>query len=262
MTGFIGKIGRETIKSADHFLGLFAFAFRMLTLLFQRHKEGRSMLYRTTVKQIYFTAIQALPAVVFISLVVGTNAIIWSVGYGGLVDDSTVLSDMIVILVIRQAGPLFVAILVILRSAIAITVEAGYMTILKEIDSIEMMGIDPVFSVCLPRLVGIVTAMLCLFLVFDIVAIFGGYAIVWTATSIPLNNFLSGIGKSITMTDIIAPILKALFFGVIIAANCLYRGLNVKHTITEIPPTCSKAAVECLLYCLLVNIFVSALFYV
>ncbi len=261
MTGFIGNIGRQTIKSVNHFLELFAFVFRMLTLLFRRHKEGRKMLYRTTVKQIYFTAIQALPVVIFISLVAGSIVIIRSVGYSELVEDPAVLSDLIVFTIIRQSGPLLVAIIVILRSAIAITIEAGYMTVLKEMDSLEMMGIDPVYVVCLPRLLGITTAMLCLFWVFDTTAIFGGYAIAWTATSIPLDNFLSGVGKSITPSDIIAPILKAIFFGVIIAANCLYRGLNVKHAITEIPPACSKAAVECLLYCMLVNILVSAIFY-
>jgi phospholipid/cholesterol/gamma-HCH transport system permease protein len=219
------------------------------------------VLYRTTVRQVYFTAIQALPVVVFISLIVGSIIIIQSVGYSGLVEDSAVLSDVIVLLIIREIGPLFVAIIVILRSAIAITIETGYMTILKEIDSIEMMGIDPVYIVCVPRLVGITTAMLCLFWVFDAAAIFGGYGIAWTATRVPLDNFLSGIAKSITMTDIIVPIIKALLFGVIIATNCLYRGLHVEQAITEIPPTCSKAAMECLLYCLFVNILISVLFY-
>ncbi|MFH1673852.1 MAG: ABC transporter permease [Pseudomonadota bacterium] len=261
MTGFIGNIGRQTIKSVDHFLGLFAFAFRMLTLLFRRHKEGRKMLYRTTVKQSYFTAIQALPIVIFIALLVGSVVIIQFFGYGKFVEDANVLSDLIVILIIREMGPLFVAIIVILRSAIAVTIETGYMSILKEMDSIEMMGLDPVRVVGLPRLLGITTAMLCLFWVFDTVAIFGGYAVAWTATSIPLDNFLGGVGKSITPTDIIVPIIKAFLFGVIISTNCLYRGLNVKHAITEIPPTSSKAAVECLLYCLFVNILVSVIFY-
>lgn len=261
MSGLIEKIGKETIKSVNHFLELFAFAWRLLALLFQTHKKGRQILYMGTVDQIYFTAIQALPVVVFISLIVGSIIIIQSAGHGGLVEGSAILSDMIVLLVIREMGPLFVAIIVILRSAIAITIEAGYMTILKEIDSIEMVGIDPVHMVCLPRLLGITTAMLCLFWVFDATAIFGGYAVAWTATSISLDDFLNGIGKSITMTDIIVPIIKALFFGVIIATNSLYRGLHVEQAMTEIPPICSKSAVECLLYCLFVNILISVLFY-
>ena len=261
MSGFIEKIGRETIKNVNHFLELFAFTWRLFTLLFQTHKKGRQILYITTVDQIYFTAMQALPIVIVISLIVGSIIIIQSAGYGRLVEDSAVLSDVIVLLVIREMGPLFVAIIVILRSAIAITIEAGYMTIHKEIDSIEMVGIDPVRIVCLPRLLGITTAMLCLFWVFDATAIFGGYAVAWIATSIPLDDFLNGIGKSITMTDIIVPIIKALFFGVIVAVNSLYRGLHVEQAVTEIPPICSKAAVESLLYCFFVNILISVLFY-
>ena len=261
MTGLAGNIGRKTIESADYFLQVFAFTWRMFALLFHRDKSGRSLIRRTTAEQVYFTAIQALPLVILVALVAGSAVIVKAAAFSGQIEDPSMLSDLAVILIIRETGPFFVAIIVILRSALAVTIETGYMTILKEIDAIEMMGIDPARLICLPRLLGITISMLCLFIVFDTAAILGGYAVAWTATSIPLDNFLGGIGKSVTTTDIVVPIIKGLLFGVTITANCLYRGLNVKHAITEIPPACSKAGVQSFLFCFLINGCISVLFY-
>ena len=55
----------------------------------------------------------------------------------------------------------------ILRSATAVTIEMSYMSVLHEIDALEMAGIDPLHAVGFPRLVGITTAIVSLVLVFD-----------------------------------------------------------------------------------------------
>ncbi|MFH1075903.1 MAG: ABC transporter permease [Pseudomonadota bacterium] len=256
------QIGRQTIKSVRHFLDLFAFAARMGRLLLQRHGYGHAMVYRSTVKQVYFTAILALPVVCFIALIVGSIVIVQSVTYQNLTGGGFLLSDLIVILIVRELGPLFVAIIVVLRSGVAVTIEAGYMTVFKEMDLLQTMGIDPVHLIGIPRLLGITTATLCLFWVFDVTAIFGGYLVALAATDMPLEHLLSGIGKSISISDIFVPIIKALFFGIIIATNCLYRGFGVRHSIIEIPAVCSRAAVESLLYCLFVDIVISTMFYI
>ena len=135
------------------------------------------------------------------------------------------------------------------------------MNVFHEIDAIEMAGMDPMRIVCLPRLIGITSAILCLFIVFDIVAIIGGYLIVWMFTYIPLGDFMTQIGKAITATDITVGIIKAMFFGITISATCLKHGFSIKKLITDVPVSASKAAVECFFYCLVINGFISILFY-
>ena len=56
-------------------------------------------------------------------------------------------------------------------------------------------------------------------------------------------------------------LLKAIFFGATITVTSLYRGFDVQKQITEIPMATSRAAVESFLYCLLINIFLSIIFY-
>ena len=171
------------------------------------------------------------------------------------------LGNIAVILIVRELGPAITAFLIILRSATAVTIETGYMKVLHEIDALEMSGINIVWFVCIPRLVGITTAILCLFVVFDIVAIIGGYAVVWTITYLPVGNFLRQIAGAVTVSGIVVGLLKAVCFGITITVTSTYHGLKVGSHITEIPVAASRAAVECFFYCLVINVTISALFY-
>ena len=166
-----------------------------------------------------------------------------------------------VLLIVRELGPIITALLVILRSATAVTIEISYMRVLHELEAIEMAGMDPIRIVCLPRLIGITFAMLCLFIVFDLVSIMGGYAIVWMVTYIPIGNYLYQIAKSITFSDILVGTIKAVLFGFAITMTSLYRGFEMKRQITEVPVATSQAAIECFFYCLVINVFISFIFY-
>ena len=257
MEQFAGYIGRKAIISIGHILDLFAFAYRIMALAVSRPKAGRALLARVTVQQLYFTAVQALPVIIPIALLIGAMVIIQFTKLSGQYD----FGRISVLLIIREIGPIITALLVILRSATAVSIEISYMRVLNELDALEMAGIDPVRIVCLPRLVGITAALVCLFIVFDLVSILGGYAIVWLATYIPVGNYLYQIAKAIAFSDILVGLLKAVLFGIAITVTCLYRGFEMKWQITEVPVSTSKASIECFFYCLLINVFISVIFY-
>jgi phospholipid/cholesterol/gamma-HCH transport system permease protein len=252
-----GHVGRYTIGRGKQLLDLFAFAYRMLSLLLRRPKEGRKLLRTVVMEQIYFTAVQALPIIIPIALLLGSMLLVQFAKISPQYD----LGKITVLLIVREFGPLITALVVILRSATAVTIETGYMTVLHEMESIEMAGIDPVHIISLPRLLGITTAVLCLFLVFDLVAILGGWFILWTTTQYPMTNFLGQIGKAVSGIDIVVGIVKGLLFGSAIAITSLYRGFTTGRQITGIPVSTSKAAVECLFYCLVLHVLVSVAFY-
>lgn len=255
-------IGRRTIESADHLLDLFAFTNRIVAIPFRLQKAGRKVVLKFISEQIYFTAIQALPLALFIALITGSLIVIQLTGEFATVEGKYMVGKLIVILVVREVGPLFTALIVILRSAVAVTVETSYMAVLGEFDCLEMQGIDPVRVICLPRLIGISMAVFCLFFMFDLAAIFGGYAVAWTVTEASLDTFFEDVGKAVSGVDITVGLVKAIFFGLIISVTSLYRGFSAKKAITEVPQETSRAAVECLLYSLFMNIVISIIFYI
>jgi phospholipid/cholesterol/gamma-HCH transport system permease protein len=258
MSQALGHIGRKTITFVNHVLTLFAFTYRLISLSFNRSEEGRALVRRAILEQVYFTAVQALPVIIPFALIIGSMLIFQFAKVAGQYD----LGKTAVLIIVREIGPFTTAVLVILRSATAVTVEISYMNVLNETEAIELAGIDPMRIICLPRLVGITSAILCLFIVFDVVSIMGGYAIVWMVTDISMGNFLTQIAKAITGSDIAVGIVKAVFFGITITATCLYHGFETKKQVTMIPVKTSKASVECFFFCLVLNVGISILFYV
>ena len=190
-------------------------------------------------------------------MLVGAMIIVQFSKFSGQYD----LGKITVLIIMRELGPILTAFLIILRSATAVTIEISYMNVFNEMDALEMSGIDPLWVICVPRLVGITSAILCLFIVFDITAIVGGYAVVWLFTNITLGDNLFQLANTISAADIIVGIIKAILFGITITVICLYHGFKTKKHITQIPVAASTASVQCLGSCLIISATISALFY-
>lgn len=251
------NVGTKALNLTSHIINLFAFTYRLLEIFIIRPASGRALSKKAVVEQIYFTAVQALPIIVPIALMVGTTLIIQVSKLSGDLE----LEKAIVILIIRELGPFITALIVILRSATAVTIEIGCMVVYNEIETVEMAGADPMRILSFPRFVGITSAVVCLFVIFNIVAIFGGYIIVWLTTNLNISSFLLLVGKAITATDLVVGLLKAFTFGISITVISLYHGFKTPKVFTYIPISASKAAVECFFWCMVINIFISAVFY-
>lgn len=257
MNSLTGYIGRKTLTYVDHASNLAAFAISLWTLMLSAPLKGRAVVRWGVVEQVYFTAVQALFLIIPLSLLTGSMMLVQFSKFSGQID----LGKLMIILIVREIGPVVTAMLVILRSATAVAIEIGYMNVLNEIDSLEMAGIDPLRLLAVPRCIGITSAIVCLFIVFDLMAIFGGYGIVRLTTDVPVNNYLSQMAEAITGADIVVGIVKALCFGVVISVITLYYGFEARKRITIIPKITSMAAIECFFYCIFINLFISGIFY-
>ncbi len=257
MDRIIGYIGRQAIDSTNHIIHLAAFSFCIIKQFFKPSRAGRTVVHHIALEQIYYTGVQALPILIPTSLLIGGTLIIQFSKISGQYE----LGKTVVILVLRELGPMLIAFLVILRSATVVTIEISQMNSLNEIDAIEMAGLDPLRIICVPRIIGITVAVLGLYVVFAILSIIGGFFIIWAGTDIFLGNFLDQIGKAITPADMIVGIGKVLWFGITITITCLYHGLRKEKRITDIPVIASRAGIECFFYCLLINVLISTVYY-
>jgi phospholipid/cholesterol/gamma-HCH transport system permease protein len=254
---FVGYLGRQSIQRLNRYADQSAFFYRILRQIVVNPRAGRRLRTRIVVEQIYFTAVEALWIVIPIALLIGSGMILQLSAISGQID----LGRITVVMVVREFGPLITALIVTIRSATAMTIETGYMKVLHEIEAMELQGMDPLDILAVPRMIGITVSMFCLIAVFNATSVLGGYAIAWTLTTVPLQNFLSQIGKAITALDFTVVALKALFFGMGITVISLQYGMSIDKGITEIPVAASRGAVACLLYCMAVNFILFAAFF-
>ena len=253
-----GRIGRRTMGSLRYYGDLLALFARLLLLISGNRREGSLLIRRGVIRQIYVTAVEALFLVVPAALLVGAGIFLQFSHFSGQYD----IGNLIATLLIREAGPFLTAMLVVLRTVTSVTVEIGAMNVQGEMEALEMAGIDPLRIIGIPRLVGITLAMVCLIFIFDAVALFGGHALVSAFTEISSATFFSSLGRAISGIDIVVSVLKAIGFGCTIATIGLYRGFASKRGMSRVAVNASRAAVDSFIVVMLINIFISGVFYV
>jgi phospholipid/cholesterol/gamma-HCH transport system permease protein len=107
----------------------------------------------------------------------------------------------------------------------AICADLGARKVREELDALEAIGVDPVRTLVAPRILAMVMITPLLNLIGLIFAAISGAAaeLVHHGT---MAGFLASFDASFTTVDVLANVIKAIAFGLIIAAVCSYKGMN------------------------------------
>ncbi len=135
------------------------------------------------------------------------------------------LGGFFVVIAIRWIGPLVTAVVVAGVAGTAITADLGARKIREELDALQVLGVDPVKNLVVPRFLAllIVTALL------DIFAIVFGLSAGIAAMLLydqPLGGFFATLFSNATVTDLWASVMMCTMFGAIIAVVCSFKGMT------------------------------------
>jgi phospholipid/cholesterol/gamma-HCH transport system permease protein len=136
------------------------------------------------------------------------------------------LGGFFVLTSIREFAPAVTAIILAGVAGTAITADLGARKIREELDALQVLGVDPVKNLVVPRFLAlmIVTGL------FDVYAmLFGllGGMIATLSFGAPLGPFLSTMLSNASTTDLWGSVVKCTMFGAIIAIVCCYKGMTV-----------------------------------
>ncbi len=220
---------------------------------FQSKDGNRKQSLDQLVSQIYFTGVEAIPLVAFLALVIGTATILQAATVMPKIGAGDYFGNVMVLVVIREVGPLFTAFLVAGRTGSALSTYLGNMKVQQEIDALKTMGIDPVRYLVYPSFAAIVVSMFCLTVIFNMVAIFGGYLVVkllavtlsdFSDVQLTLSLFLERILASMGIMDGVIGIIKPFFFGILVSVIACFHGLNVTNDFREVPKATTNGVVN------------------
>jgi phospholipid/cholesterol/gamma-HCH transport system permease protein len=135
------------------------------------------------------------------------------------------LGGFFVLAAIRQIGPVVTAVVVAGIAGTAITADLGARKIREELDALQVLGVDPVKNLVVPRFLAlmVVTALLDIFAV-----VFGLTAGITTELlyNQPLGGFFATLFANASITDLWGSVLMCTLFGAIIAIVCSYKGMT------------------------------------
>lgn len=160
-----------------------------------------------------------------------------------------------------ELGPVLTALVVGGRVSAAIAAELGTMKVTEQLDAMEMIAIDPVDYLVLPRIIA-ATLMLPVLTVFsDLLAILGGMVVSKISMGVSLNVFQSGLRLLFESQDLIGGLVKTFFFGFIIAFMGCYHGFSTKGGAEGVGIATMKAVVSSCLLILVANYLLASLIF-
>jgi phospholipid/cholesterol/gamma-HCH transport system permease protein len=146
-------------------------------------------------------------------------------GFLQLVGSVDRLGGFFVLAAIREIGPNVTAIVLAGVAGTAITADLGARKVREELDALQVLGVDPVKNLVVPRFLALMLATG----LFDIYAllfgIFGGI-IAALQKGQPLGPFWNTLFANASTTDLWGSVLKTTLFGAIIAIVCCYKGMS------------------------------------
>src|SRR5438874_7479474 len=135
------------------------------------------------------------------------------------------LGGFFVLASVREAAPAVTAIVLAGVGGTAITADLGARQIREELDSLQVLGVDPVKNLVLPRFL----ALMLVTGLFDVYAllfgIFGGI-VATLVNGAPLGPFWATFFTNASTVDLWGSVLKTTMFGAIIAIVCCYKGMT------------------------------------
>jgi len=257
----VSALGRQVTRRWLSLLAALNFIGHTVTTFVHACASWRRLRPTSVARHIYETGITAIPIVsliaFLITLIIAYIAAQQAREYGAEI----FVVDIVTVGVLRELGVLLTAIIVAGRSGSAFAAEIGAMRLNEEVDALHAIGVPPHEVLILPRVIGLVVAMPLLAVIADFIGLTGGALLCHWLLDMPLPLYLDRVQDAISPTTFWVGIIKAPFFGLLIALSGTYRGLQVRDSSRELGRLTTVAVVQSIFLVIFANAIFAIVFW-
>ena len=225
-----------------------------------RQLFARPFQWREFIQQAWFiasvtilpTALIAIPFGAIVSM--QTGSLIRQLGAESFTGAASVL------VVVQQGSPLVTSLLVAGAAGSAVAADLGSRTIREEIDAMEVLGINPIQRLVVPRVLAMVLVAMLLNGLVAVVGIVGGYFFNVVVQGGTPGAYLASFGALAQLPDLYISTFKAAIFGIIAGVIAAYKGLNPKGGPKGVGEAVNQSVVVTFLLLFFANLIITAVF--
>jgi phospholipid/cholesterol/gamma-HCH transport system permease protein len=187
--------------------------------------------------------IQALPIVSLIAFLVGT--ILAFVGAVQLQQFGAEIyvANLVAIAMAREMGGIMTSIIMAGRTGSGFAAELGTMRVTQETDALATMGLRPIDTLVLPRVIALMVMMPLLTIYADVVGMLGGLAVGVGLMDISAVTYWNQTQYALTLTSCAVGVGKSVVFGLLVAmAGCL-AGMQAGRSSAAVGEATTRAVV-------------------
>lgn len=249
-----GRRARGAITGLGAFTRLLGSILRRSGVVFQRP--------RLVSQQVHFIGNYSLLIItisgLFVGFVLGLQGYYTLNRYGS----EEALGLLVALSLARELGPVLTALLFAGRAGTSLTAEIGLMKAGEQLAAMEVMAVDPIRRVLVPRFWGGVIAMPILAAVFSMVGVMGGWFVGVMMIGIDPGTFWSQMQEGVDVfKDIGNGVLKSVVFGVAVTLIALYEGWNARPTPEGVARATTRTVVSGALVVLGLDFLLTALMF-
>jgi len=210
-----------------------------LALLSRRARFPRADFVRVTLQ----CSVQALTIVVVVNLLVG--AILAFVGAVQLVKFGAgiYVADLVGIAVAREMAAVMTAVVMAGRTGASFAAELATMQGNEEVDALEVLGLDTVAYLVLPRVTALTLVMPMLYLYGCAAGLLGGLVVAAGMMSLAPSAYLDRSVEALNVTQFVIGASKSMCFGFLVALTACWYGLNAARNAAGVGMATTRAVV-------------------
>jgi phospholipid/cholesterol/gamma-HCH transport system permease protein len=222
---------------------------------------GQSFKIGPIFRQMVFIGVRAAPMVALTAFSVGVTLAMQGAHSLRQLGAEIYVPDLVMVTLLREMGPVLIAVIVIGRSGSAVAAELGTMKVSEEIEALEVMAINPIQYLVVPRFLAMLVMLPVLTIFGNYVGIFGGWAVCRFALSFNTAGYIMRALESADTWDLYSGMIKSVVFAWIIITIACNAGLHVEGGAEGVGQSTTAAVVQSLLAMLVMNAVLTGVFF-
>ncbi|HEX9206703.1 MAG TPA: lipid asymmetry maintenance ABC transporter permease subunit MlaE [Steroidobacteraceae bacterium] len=220
---------------------------------------GSLLRVRPIIEQVYNTGALSLVIIMtcglFVGMVLGLQGYEMLTRFGS----EEYLGTAAALSLLKELGPVITALLFAGRAGTALAAELGLMRATDQIAAMEIMAVDPMRRVVLPRFLGGVIAMPLLSGIFIAIGLFGAQLVGVQWFGVDQGSFWSQMRDSVELADVREGLIKGAVFGVACSLIAVYEGYHAIPTAEGVGRATTRTVVTSAVVTLFLDYILTAL---
>lgn len=171
------------------------------------------------------------------------------------------IGTAVTVVLLREMGPFMTGLIIAASVGSAIGAAIGTMVVSEEIAALEIMSINPVRYLMVPRLVALAFMMPVLTVYTNILGIFGGALVGYTQLGVSFQAYFDNARLFAENKDLYVGLFKAVLFGIIIATVACHQGFSATGGAVGVGQATRRTVIISFLTILVVGYMITRLFY-
>ncbi len=257
----VSSIGRFIIGIFSSTGGIVLLLLQTLYWIFIGPFKRKFVKLENIFYQMSFTGLRSILIVFFVAIFTGIVLAMQTAYQLEKMGAVLYVASLVAISLCRELSPVLTALVVAGRVGSAISAELGTMKVTEQIEALEIMAINPVRFLVVPRFLALFFMLPCLTILGNLSGILGGFIVGVGSLHINPYLYMQTSFKYLELKDIYTGLTKAFVFAILIALVSCFEGLNTTKGAEGVGKATTRSVVISFILIILADCVLTTIFY-